>query len=137
MLPNLLMMLNDSSFAVLKKVIKTTSIIYQRLISWLAKSDNLAPDDKLTNIWNTLVSLKTNIINMVDSDIEGYAIFNFYKRRIISIYLEASLFFHLFSFIVLCMFTVKVFIFRKLFLKYSWTIMIVMFCWLPLSCCQI
>lgn len=66
------MLLNDPSLQVQKKVIQTSSTLYKEVVNWLAKSDSNSDENALMEVWNAANSLKTNIINLVDNDHDGY-----------------------------------------------------------------
>ncbi len=55
-----------------KKVIQTSSTLYKEVVNWFSKCDSNADENALMEVWNTANSLKTNIINLVDNDHDGY-----------------------------------------------------------------
>lgn len=63
------MLLEDRSLIVQKRVVQAASNIYRVGLQWISMID--LPSSDLTNVWQDLSNLKTNIINMVDNDNEG------------------------------------------------------------------
>uniref|UniRef100_A0A2S2QQH0 Symplekin n=1 Tax=Sipha flava TaxID=143950 RepID=A0A2S2QQH0_9HEMI len=68
-LPNLLMLIKDRSLIVQKRVVQAASNIYRAGLQWISVID--LPSSDLSNVWQDLSSLKSNIINMIDNDNEG------------------------------------------------------------------
>lgn len=73
-LNSLLLLLNDSSLQVQKKVIQTSTTLYKEVITWLAESNEDSNENALLEAWNTANSLKNSIINLVDNDHDGYGL---------------------------------------------------------------
>lgn len=70
-LNSLLLLLNDSSLQVQKKVIQTSTTLYKEVITWLAECNEDSNENALLEAWNTANSLKNSIINLVDNDHDG------------------------------------------------------------------
>lgn len=70
--PSLLLLLRDDhSHQVQKKVIQTSCTLYREVVNWFSKSDLSSDENALMEVWDLINSLKTNIINLVDSDHDG------------------------------------------------------------------
>lgn len=70
-LPNLLMLLEDRSLIVRKRVVQAASTIYRSGLHWISMID--LPSSDLSNVWQDLSNLKSHVINMIDNDNEGYS----------------------------------------------------------------
>ncbi|XP_050547676.1 symplekin-like, partial [Daktulosphaira vitifoliae] len=68
-LPNLLILLEDRSHIVQKRVIQAASVVYRAGLQWISLTD--LPSSDLSNVWQDLSNLKSHSINMVDNDNEG------------------------------------------------------------------
>lgn len=68
-LPNLLILLEDRSHIVQKRVIQAASVVYRAGLQWMSQTD--LPSSDLSNVWQDLSNLKSHAINMVDNDNEG------------------------------------------------------------------
>lgn len=68
-LPNLLMLIKDRSLIVQKRVVQAASNIYRSGLQWISVIN--LPSSDLSNVWQDLSNLKSNIINMIDNDNEG------------------------------------------------------------------
>lgn len=68
-LPNLLMLLEDRSLLVQKRVVQAAGNIYRAGLQWISMTD--LPSSDLSNVWQDLSNLKSHVINMIDNDNEG------------------------------------------------------------------
>jgi len=68
-LPNLLMLLEDRSIVVQKRVVQAASNIYRSGLQWISAIG--LPSSDLSNVWDDLSNLKTRVMNMIDNDNEG------------------------------------------------------------------
>lgn len=61
--------MKDRSLIVQKKVLQAACNIYKAGLQWISLID--LPSSDLSNVWQDLSSLKSNIVNMIDNDNEG------------------------------------------------------------------
>lgn len=79
------MLLHDPSLQVQKKVIQTSCTLYREVVNWFSKSDSSFDENALMEVWDSINSLKTNIINLVDSDHDGYGRLLISKKFLIAV----------------------------------------------------
>lgn len=66
---SIVMLLNDESLPVQKKVIQVSGIIYKHALEYIAHHGS---SNELNNLWDLLTRVKTSIIDLVDGDNDGY-----------------------------------------------------------------
>ena len=65
----LAILLKDHAVQVQKRVIQSANQIYKLTLNWLAKARTTT--EEMITTWNTISTIKTQIIKMIDSDNDG------------------------------------------------------------------
>ncbi|KAJ4429987.1 hypothetical protein ANN_22191 [Periplaneta americana] len=81
---NLSMLLQDSSVQVQKRVIQAASQVYRGALAWLARAR--AVTEEMEAAWAMMGSIKAQIVNMIDSDNDGYV--NLVPELLTLLYIE-------------------------------------------------
>nr|CAD7410339.1 unnamed protein product [Timema cristinae] len=66
---NLLMLLDDQSVQVQKRVIQAATNVYRSALGWLSRARSVS--EEMEAAWNVMARIKVNIVNLVDSDNDG------------------------------------------------------------------